>query len=243
MALIDWPETRTCRPIELAVGVEAGRHLALRDRAVEIVRLIFLAAPDHLDRRVGEFLRDLDRLMDVVLRAAAPAEAAAEIVAVDLAFVERNAGGLRQRRQRRFEVLRRHPALGLVGRQLHGGSSSPPCRHARGTASNRPPRSSSRASAIAFSASPFLRSPLVAVASRPSLSCSAMRRARDSTLLGLRPRRSAAHRAPSWRATRCRRPRRRAVSLTFTTFFTPGMPATLLSSIALRACRRTPGNP
>ncbi len=106
---------------ELAVGIEAGRQLALRDRPVEVVRLVLLAAPDQLDRNAGEFLGDRHRLMHVVLRAAAPAEAAAEVVAVDLAFRERNAGGLRQRRERRLEVLRRHPALGLVGRELHRG--------------------------------------------------------------------------------------------------------------------------
>ena len=41
----------------------------------EIVRLVFLAAPDQLHRRVGECLGDLDRLVDIVLRAATPAEA------------------------------------------------------------------------------------------------------------------------------------------------------------------------
>ena len=76
---------------EIARGVEPGRQFALRDRPVEIVRLVLLAAPDHLDRRVRECLGDLDRLVDIVLRAAAPAEAAAEIVPVHFAFIERNA--------------------------------------------------------------------------------------------------------------------------------------------------------
>ena len=57
--------------------------------------------------------------MHVVLRAAAPAEAAAEVMPVHLALRERNAGGFRQRRERSLEVLRRHPAFGLAGRQLH----------------------------------------------------------------------------------------------------------------------------
>ena len=105
---------------QLALLVEARRHLAHRDRAIEIVRLILLAAPDQLDRRAGKFLRDGDRLMHVILRAAAPAEAAAEIVAVHFAFRERDAGRFRQRRERGFEILRRHPDLGLVGRELHG---------------------------------------------------------------------------------------------------------------------------
>src|ERR1035437_7942837 len=81
---------------EFAVGVEAGGQLALRDRPVEVARLVLLAAPDQLDRDVGEFLGDLYRLMDIVLRAAAPAEAAAEVVPIDFTFRERNAGGLRQ---------------------------------------------------------------------------------------------------------------------------------------------------
>ena len=76
---------------QIAVIVEARRQLALRDRAVEIVRLIFLAGPDHLDRRIRERFRDLGRLVDIVLRAAAPAEAAAEVKAMDFALAERNA--------------------------------------------------------------------------------------------------------------------------------------------------------
>ena len=39
----------------------------------------------------GKDLGDLDRLVHVVLRAAAPAEAAAEVEAMDFALVERNA--------------------------------------------------------------------------------------------------------------------------------------------------------
>ncbi len=74
---------------EVAVVVEAGRELALRDRPVEVVRHVLLAAPDHLDRNVGEVLGDGDGLMDVVLRAAAPAEAAADVGPIDLALVER----------------------------------------------------------------------------------------------------------------------------------------------------------
>ena len=87
---------------ELAVGIEARRQLALRDRAVKIVRLVLLAAPDQLDWNTGEFLGDRHRLMHVVLRAAAPAKAATEVVAVDFAVRQRNAGGLRERRERRL---------------------------------------------------------------------------------------------------------------------------------------------
>src|SRR5207253_10195884 len=62
-----------------------------------------------------------DRLAHVILRAAAPAEAAAEVMTVALAFGERHAGGFRQRRDRGLGVLGRHPQLGLVGREPHGG--------------------------------------------------------------------------------------------------------------------------
>src|SRR5439155_24307198 len=94
---------------QFAFLVEASGELAHRDRAIEVVRLIFLAAPDQLDWSVGEFLRDRDRLMHVVLRATAPAEAAAELVAVHLALGERDARGSRQGGERSLEILRRHP--------------------------------------------------------------------------------------------------------------------------------------
>ena len=67
---------------QVAAGIEARGHLALRDRPEEVVRLVFLAAPDQLDRNAGELLGDGDGLAGVILDAAAPAEAAAEIVAI-----------------------------------------------------------------------------------------------------------------------------------------------------------------
>src|SRR5712691_878832 len=110
------------QPDQVALLVETGGHPALRDRAEEVVRLILFAAPDQLDRDAGrQLLGDLDRLADVVLGAAAPAEAAAEVDAVDLALGKRHAGGLRQRRDRSLEVLARYPRLGLVAREPHGG--------------------------------------------------------------------------------------------------------------------------
>ena len=68
----------------------------------------------------GNCLGDFDRLVDIVLRAAATAEAAAEIMPVDFAFVERNTGRFRQGSQRRLQVLRWNPGFSLVGRELHG---------------------------------------------------------------------------------------------------------------------------
>ena len=161
---------------------------------------------------------------------AAPAEAAAEHQLVHLAFVGRQAGRFQHRRERGLAVLRAGPDLAFVRRverrgvhRLHrgvvlvgivvdrldllGGAGDGGLGVAvlvadeGGCASSRP------------SAEPFRRS----TRSRPWRS-------------RLRPRRSAAHRARSWRATRCRRRRRRAVSPTCTTFLTPFMPMTLASS-------------
>ena len=206
--------------------------LHMRDRAVEIVRLVFLAAPDQLDRRAGEFLGDGDRLVHVVLRAAAPAEAAAEIVPVHLAFRERNAGGFRQRRQRRFEVLRRHPDLGLVGRELHGGVHHLHAGMRRGTASNRSPRPSSRRprSPRARRRSCARRCSRSAV--EALLEVLGDRRARDLARCRPRPRRSAARRARSWRATRCRRPPRRRCPSPSRPSSRPACSAIFASSIA-----------
>src|SRR5207247_10801807 len=74
---------------ELAALIDAGRQLALRDRPVEVVRLVLLAGPDQLHRDTWELLGDGDRLARVILRAAAPAEAAAEVELVALASVHR----------------------------------------------------------------------------------------------------------------------------------------------------------
>jgi hypothetical protein len=83
------------------------------------VRLVFLATPDQLDRDPRELLRDRHRLVDVILRAAAPAETAAEVHLVDLALGERHARGFRQGGERCLRVLGRHPHLGFVGREPH----------------------------------------------------------------------------------------------------------------------------
>jgi hypothetical protein len=82
---------------QLARGVDARDQPALRDRPVEVVRLVLLAAPDQLHRHAGKLLGDRDGLARVVLAAAAAAEAAAEVVPVHLALGERQSGHLRQR--------------------------------------------------------------------------------------------------------------------------------------------------
>ncbi len=93
------------QPHELAVLVQSGRGLALRDRPVEVVRHVLLPAPDHLDRDAGKLLRDGDGLAHVVLRTAAPAEAAAQDVLVDLALLERQPRRLGERGERGLAIL------------------------------------------------------------------------------------------------------------------------------------------
>src|SRR6266540_3617997 len=83
------------QPHEVAVRIETGGATALRDRPEEVVRLVLLPAPNQLDRHARKLLGDRHRLVHVILRAAAPTEAAAEVGPVDLAFGERYAGGLR----------------------------------------------------------------------------------------------------------------------------------------------------
>ena len=62
----------------VALRVDAGGQLALRDRVIAAVRHVLFARPDELDRRAGHLLRDQHGLADPVLHCAAPAEAAAE---------------------------------------------------------------------------------------------------------------------------------------------------------------------
>src|SRR5881396_1138419 len=108
---------------ELAALVQPRGELALRDRPVEVVRLILLAAPDQFDGYAGELLRDGDRLARVVLRAAAPAESASEVELVYFARGERQSRFLAGRGERAFGALRRRPYFDLVrsdyGRAVH----------------------------------------------------------------------------------------------------------------------------
>ena len=114
---------------EVVVGVEAARQLALHDRVVAALAHVLLARPEQLDRHAGHLLGDQHRLArPVLVQAAAPAVAAAEVDLVDLALVGRQAGGGQHRRERGLAVLRRRPHLALIGRvargavhRLHGG--------------------------------------------------------------------------------------------------------------------------
>ena len=119
-AKIDWPEIRMCRPVRLLSASKRAGQLALRDRMIAAVRHVFLARPDQLDRRARHLLGDQDRLPDIVVRGAA-AEAAAEHHLVDIAFLERQAGGLNDRREGKLAVLGGGPDLASVRRVERGG--------------------------------------------------------------------------------------------------------------------------
>ena len=100
----------------VALRVDAGRQLALRDRVVAAVRHVLLARPDELHRRARHLLRDQHRLAHPVVHRAAPAEAAAEERLVDVALLDRQPGRLGGGRERGFAVLRRRPDFAALGR-------------------------------------------------------------------------------------------------------------------------------
>ena len=107
---------------ELAVGIEAGGEPALRDRAVEVVRLVLLAAPDQLDRDVREFLGDRHGLVDVspgCRRAGRSRRRGRCRWTSHLASGTPEASDSAASEASTF--WRRHPDLGLVGRELHRG--------------------------------------------------------------------------------------------------------------------------
>ena len=100
---------------QVLLVVEAGAHLALRDRVVAAVGHVLFARPEQLDRRAGHLLGDGDRLADIVV-VAAPAEAAAEIGLVDLALARR--AGRRPPRSRPAPI--RRSASGTTPRTCPG---------------------------------------------------------------------------------------------------------------------------
>ena len=60
---------RMCSAGQVALRVEPGRQLALRDRVVAAVQHVLLARPDQLDRRAGHLLGDGHRLAHLVVHA------------------------------------------------------------------------------------------------------------------------------------------------------------------------------
>ena len=105
---------------QVALGVEPGRQLGHRRGMVLAVRHVLFARPDELDRRAGHLLGREHRLAHIV-RATAPAEAAAQHELVDLALGDRQAGRFRRRGQGRLAVLRAAPDLALLRREARCG--------------------------------------------------------------------------------------------------------------------------
>ena len=157
----------------VALRVQAGRQLALRDRVVAALQHVLLARPDQLDRRAGHLLGDDHRLAHPVVHRAAPAEAAAEVDLVDLAL--RRPAGRRPRRSR--PARPRRSASASRPRSARASSapsrSSAPSSRGSGAGRRRPPRSLRGAAAIAARASPLLLPTTASGASSPSFSIAA----------------------------------------------------------------------
>ena len=193
---------------EIVVGIEGPGQFALRDRMELALRHVLFARPQQLDRRAGHLLGDENRLPDIIGHAA-PAEAAAEDMLVHLAFFGRQSRRFHAWRQTplRRSACRTRPRICPVYRAPW--RSSAPSAHGSGRDSCRPPRPSwrqrqsqpwRRRSGCRYKPAAHCRGP------RPAIWRSTRWRLWRSRL---RPRRSAAHRARSWRATRYRRRRRR----------------------------------
>ena len=134
-----------CRAVRLPLVVEAGGHLALRDRMIPAVRHVLFARPDQLDRRAGHFLGDRDRLAHIVRPRPRRPKPPPRTDLVELAFADRQSGCFRHRRQRRLAVLRRRPHLAPVGGVERRGVHAAPWWRGSGTGSCRPPRPFGRA--------------------------------------------------------------------------------------------------
>ena len=172
---------------QIVVGVEARRHLALRDRMIAAVRHVLFARPQQLDRRARHLLGDQHGLADIV-GLAAPAEAAAEHQLVHVAFVRGQA--------RRLPAPRRTPLRRSACRTRP--RICPPCRarwrssapwwRGSGRDSCRPPRPSWRRRRVAALTSPFwLPTKAGCAPSRPSDSHLAIDVARDFGVLAFVP--------------------------------------------------------
>ena len=112
---------------QIALRIQPGAHLGLRDGAVEVMGLVFFAGPQQFDGRAHELLGNRRGLVHIVLRAAASAKTAAQVLFVNLALRQGDACGLCQGSVRGLAILRGHPALGAgdfavrTGRQFDGG--------------------------------------------------------------------------------------------------------------------------
>ncbi len=159
-----------CSAGDLALVVEAGDELALRDRVVAAVQHVLLARPDELHRRARHLLRDRDRLAHPVVHGAATAEAAAERQLVDLALRLRQPGGLGRRRP----APPRRSASASTPRSAPASSapsrSSAPSSRGSGAGRRRPPRASAAPRRSRPARRPTWLPTTASLASRPAAS-------------------------------------------------------------------------
>ena len=115
------------QPGDVALRIEPGRHLALRDGVVFAVQHVFFTRPDHLDGRAGHFFGNRHGLAYIV-GLAAPAKATAQMQFVYVALRRGKARGFSAGGQCCLAILRGAPHLAAAGRPfrrgvhgLHGG--------------------------------------------------------------------------------------------------------------------------
>jgi hypothetical protein len=116
-----WPGDAHVQRRHVALRVQPGRQLALRDRVVQAVGHVFFTAPQQLDGRARHLLGNRHRLAHPVVHRAAAAKTAAEVDLVDLALRGRQACCFGRRGQCGFAVLRGGPHLAPVRRPLRRG--------------------------------------------------------------------------------------------------------------------------
>jgi hypothetical protein len=191
-----------CSAGDVALGVQARRHLALRDRVVTPCSMSSSRDQISLTGVPGICRAISHGLAHPVVHRAAPAKTAAQVL-VDLALRCGQAGGLGARPVR----LRRSawgPDLAALGRVSARWRSSAPWSRGSGAGSCTPPRWCG-APRQRRPASPFWLP--TAASGRPARPSAPWQMPRwRPWRAGLRPTRSAARPARSWRATRCRRP-------------------------------------
>ncbi len=208
---IDWPEMRICNAGQIVVGVERAGQFALRHGMVGAVLHVLFARPDQLDRRARHLLGDQT-----------PPAAHSRSCRAGQSRRRGSACGLRICRR----AGRKHPARRRT-RLRHSAFRSRP----RISPACRAPWRSSAPCGVVLVGIAVDRLDLLGGARDGGFGVAILvadkSRLRIVETFGepfgdrirwrlwrsrLRPRRSAAHRARSWRATRYRRRRRRSVS-------------------------------
>ena len=108
---------------DVALRIEPGAHLALRDRVELAVQHVFFARPDQLDGHPRHLLGQRYRLVHIVGLTTAT-KATAQMQLVDIALRRRQTGRFRRGGQCSFSVLCRCPYLaalrGVTRRGVHG---------------------------------------------------------------------------------------------------------------------------